>query len=98
MVNKSDRRRGRRARISATDASRSFSTILDEIERGATYLIRRRGKDVCVMTSPTVSARKASACLEMLRGRGPVTLDDRFGADLLGIIAAEPIEDRPWGS
>jgi hypothetical protein len=50
------------------------------------------------MTSPTVSARRASECVEMLRGRGPVTLDDRFGADLLGIIAAEPLEDRPWGS
>jgi hypothetical protein len=95
---RSDHRKHRRARISATQASRSFSTILDEIERGATYLIRRRGKDVCVMTSPTVSARKASECVEMLRGRGPVTLDDRFGADLLGIIAAEPLEDRPWGS
>ena len=98
MPRKSDHRKRRRTRISATQASRSFSTILDEVERGATYLIRRRGKDVCVMTSPTVSARKASECVDMLRGRGPVTLDDRFGADLLGIIAAEPIEDRPWGS
>ena len=85
-------------RISATQASRSFSNILDEIEHGATYLIRRRGKEVCVMTSPTVLARKASECIKMLRGRGPVTLDDRFGADLLGIIAAEPLDDRPGGS
>lgn len=47
------------------------------------------------MTSPTALARKASECVEILRGRGPVTLDDRFGADLLGIIAAERLDDRP---
>jgi hypothetical protein len=71
---------------------------LDRIERGASYLVRRRGRDVCVMTAPPVSSRKASECLAILKSRAPVTLDDRFGSDLMGILAGEAIEDRPWGS
>lgn len=96
MGRKSDRRRA--ARISATEASRSFSGILDDIERGATIVIHRRGKDVCLMTPPRAATRRASECLEILRGRAPVLLDDGFASDLLDILAREPIEDRPWGS
>lgn len=93
---KSDKRR--RGRISATEASRSFSDILNKIERGATILVHRRGKDVCLMTSPRLAARKASECLEILRGRAPVLPDDGFAADLLDILSREPIEERPWDS
>jgi hypothetical protein len=50
------------------------------------------------MTAPPVSSRKASECLAILKSRAPVTLDDRFGSDLMGILAGEAIEDRPWGS
>src|SRR5262245_7498439 len=95
MPGKSDKRRGR---ISATQASRTFSRLLDKIERGATYVVRRRGRDVCLMTSPPIAARKASECLAILRGRTPVTLDDGFGRDLMAVLAGEPIEERPWGS
>ena len=86
-------------RVSATEASRSFSRLLDEIEAGHRFLVCRRGRDVCVMSAPPVTGRRASECLSLLRARAPVLLDDAFGADLLDVISGESIEERPsWGS
>lgn len=86
-------------RVSATEASRSFSKLLDAIEAGRRFLIHRRGRDVCVMAPPPVTGRRASECVVRLRGRSPVVLDDRFGSDLLEILAGEPVEERPsWDS
>jgi hypothetical protein len=98
MAMKSDKPT-RERRLSASDASRSFSRILDEIESGRRFLVHRRGREVAVMGPPPVRRRRASACLEILRGRTPVRLDGRFGEDLLGILAAEPVGEAPaWGS
>jgi antitoxin (DNA-binding transcriptional repressor) of toxin-antitoxin stability system len=98
MGKKSDKRI-RERRISATEASRSFSRILDEVEAGRRFLIHRHGRDVCVVAPPPVPARRASECLAVLRGRSAVLLDDRFGADLLEVLATEPVEERPsWDS
>jgi antitoxin (DNA-binding transcriptional repressor) of toxin-antitoxin stability system len=97
MARKSDKRSERR--ISATEASRSFSKLLDQVEAGRTFLIRRHDQDVCVMAPPPVRGRKASECLKLLRGRSPVVLDDKFAKDLKAILAAEAREERPsWGS
>ena len=85
-------------RVSATEASRSFSRLLDEVERGHRFVVRRRGEDVCVMAAPTTTGRHASECVRLLRERPPVVLDGRFGDDLLAILAGEPIEHRQWDS
>lgn len=82
-------------RVSATEAIRSFSRLLDSVERGNRILVRRRGEDVCMMTAPPTTGRRASECLDLLRNRPPVVLDDRFGDDLLDVIAGEPIDHRP---
>jgi hypothetical protein len=51
------------------------------------------------MAPPPVVGRRASECLALLRARSPVVLDERFGEDLLGILAGEPADVRPsWGS
>lgn len=44
----------REERVSATEASRSFSRILDRVEssRGR-FLVHRRGREVCVIAPPT---------------------------------------------
>lgn len=86
--------------MSATEASRSFSNLLDQIESsGRRFVVHRRGRDVCVMAPPAVVGRRASECLAYLRGRSPVVLDDRFGDDLLDVLAGEPVEERPlWDS
>jgi antitoxin (DNA-binding transcriptional repressor) of toxin-antitoxin stability system len=91
--------RTREQRISATEASRSFSKILDEVESGRRFLVHRRGHDACVMAPPPVAGRRASEVLGYLRSRSPVVLDDRFGADLLDILKGEPAEEQPaWDS
>lgn len=93
MARKSDKTSERR--VSATEASRSFSTLLDEIESlGRRFLVHRRGRDVCVMSRPSVSGRRASECLAYLRSRSPVVLDGRFGDDLLDVLAGEREEER----
>lgn len=97
MTKKSEK--ARETRISATEASRSFSRILDEVEGGRRFLVSRRGHDVCIMAPPPVASRRASECLTYLRGRTPVVLDDRFGEDLLEIIRGEPVEEPSlWDS
>ena len=97
MDKKSDSLSGER--ISATDASRTFSKVLDQVESGRAFLIQRHGRDVCVMAPPPVERRRASECLRILRGRTPVYLDEGFGADLLDVISMEPVEERPgWES
>jgi antitoxin (DNA-binding transcriptional repressor) of toxin-antitoxin stability system len=90
---------GRERRLSATEASRSFSEVLDEIEAGRRFVVHRHGRDVAVMGPPPVRGRRVAECLEILRGRTPVRLDGRFEEDLLGILAAEPVGEAPaWGS
>jgi hypothetical protein len=101
MRRKSDRTaraEGVPRRLSATQASRAFSRILDSVESGLRFVVRRHGKDVCLMSAPPLEARTAAQCLEILRGRVPVQLDDRFGDDLLAVIASETADAPPWDS
>lgn len=89
----------RTRRVSATKASRSFASILDQVERGSRFVVRRRGRDVCLMSSPENDRRTGSECLALLRGRGRIELDDRFGSDLAEIVSTEPTGDRTsWDS
>ena len=86
-------------KISATQASRGFSKLLDKVESGGRFLIHRRGRDVSLLAPAPIEGRRASECLALLRGRSAVQLDDRFGADLVNIVSAEPTEERPhWDS
>ena len=92
MENKSD---CERERITATEANRTFSDLLDKIEAGRSFVVCRHGRDVCEITPPAPQARRASDCLAILRGRAAVTLDEGFGDDLLKVISDEPTEERP---
>jgi antitoxin (DNA-binding transcriptional repressor) of toxin-antitoxin stability system len=93
MRKKSDYRGERR--ISATEASRSFSRLLDEVESGRRFVVHRRGRDICAITSPPADSRRASDCLDLLRARSPVILDDAFSADLIKALKEESVEERP---
>jgi hypothetical protein len=84
--------------MSATEASRSFARLLDDVEAGSHFVIHRRGKDICLMAPPPVRGRTAAQCLEILQGRLPVRLDGRFEDDLLAIIASGSVAPSPWDS
>lgn len=98
MRKRSDFDAATETRVSASEASRSFSRLLDEVEAGRRFVVHRRGRDLCTMAPASVDGRRAAECLELLRARSPVLLDDRFGADLLDVLAEESPEERPsWG-
>ena len=86
-----------RKRIPATVAGRSFSQILDEVERGRTFVVHRHGKDVCTMAPVAATGRKLSECLAILLERPAVRLDDKFSGDLADILRGERKDHRPWG-
>jgi antitoxin (DNA-binding transcriptional repressor) of toxin-antitoxin stability system len=99
MSRKSEILKAGETRVSATEASRSFSKLLDEVEAGRRFVVRRRGRDLCLMAPAAAHGRRASECVGLLRARSPVLLDDRFGDDLLRVLAEESAEERPsWGS
>ena len=86
-------------RLSATEASRSFSSLLDQVEAGARFLIQRRGRDICMMAPAPVRGRLASECLRLIATRSAVALDDTFSMDLLQVLAEECVEEKPrWDS
>jgi len=79
-------------RLTATDAARRFSELLDAVERrGESFLIVRRGHAVARVEP----ARAANGKLikEILRSSPP---DRRWAADLRELRAALAIEDRHW--
>jgi prevent-host-death family protein len=79
--------------VSATEASRNFSELLDEVEAGATVHIVRRGREVCVMASspPETRRRKLSEIIAALKDAPKVYLDNEFGKDMEAVIEAPPM-------
>ena len=79
-------------RLTATDAARRFSELLDAVERrGESFLIVRRGHAVARVEP----ARAANGKLvkEVLRSNPP---DRRWASELRELRAALAIEDRLW--
>ena len=76
--------------VSATDAARNFSDILDAVEhRGEHYTIIRRGR-VVAQLDPVSTGRGADVKL-MLRGRRH---DPGFGRDIESVRELLEIETR----
>ncbi|MEV4802059.1 type II toxin-antitoxin system prevent-host-death family antitoxin [Nonomuraea sp. NPDC049421] len=75
--------------MTATEASRSFATVLDEAERGETIVVTRGGKQIAVIgPAPTAPGRMVKAFLARNVGR----LDPDFEADVSA--AREVIDDE----
>ena len=77
--------------ISATDAARSFSDLLDAVEhRGEDFAIVRRGKAVARLTPVgRGSGKQVKALLAEL------TPDPAWAADLAALRASVVLEERP---
>lgn len=77
--------------VSATDAARNFSDILDAVEhRGEHYTIMRRGK-VVAQLDPVQTGRGAEVKALLRRHR----LDPGFAADVESARELLEIETRP---
>lgn len=79
-------------RLTATEAARHFSDLLDRVERdGETFVVERRGRAVAsIRPAAAVSGR---AVKDLLRAQAPDPDWERELADLRGSV--EP-EDRRW--
>lgn len=79
--------------ITATEASRRFSDLLDAIERGETVAITRGRRAIAEIGPPR---RRSGAALRAAL-EGTVPPDDRFTADLADALARLTPEERdPW--
>jgi prevent-host-death family protein len=81
-------------RLSATEAARRFSDLLDQVEHeGETFVVERRGRAVASITpAAAVSGRTVK---ELLRAQAPDPGWPRELAELRG--ALEP-EERRWNA
>ncbi|MEU4549689.1 type II toxin-antitoxin system Phd/YefM family antitoxin [Nonomuraea dietziae] len=79
--------------MTATEASRSFATVLDEAERGETIVVTRGGKQIAVICpAPAAPGRMVKAFLAGSAG----TLDPDFEADVAA--AREAIDNEMRGT
>ncbi|MFI6537647.1 type II toxin-antitoxin system Phd/YefM family antitoxin [Nonomuraea sp. NPDC050547] len=79
--------------MTATEASRSFATLLDEVARGETIVVTRGGKQIAIIgPAPTAPGRMVKAFLASSAG----TLDADFEADV--VAARQAIGDEMRGT
>ena len=78
--------------LSATEAARRFSELLDAVEtRGETFLVARRGRTVARIGP--VAAADGRAVKELLRRARP---DPAWIDELRELRAALAVEERAW--
>lgn len=78
--------------ITATDAARGFSALLDAVERnGETFVVTRGGRPVARVEPATgTSGRAVKALLDHYAA------DDQWPADLAQLRASVSGEERAW--
>ncbi len=74
--------------MSATEASRSFASLLDEAERGGTIVVTRGGRRIATIGPAT--AGNGIAVAELLAS---ADIDEDFAAD---VLAARELEAPAW--
>ncbi|KFF58395.1 MULTISPECIES: type II toxin-antitoxin system Phd/YefM family antitoxin [Cryobacterium] len=77
--------------VTATEASRSFASLLDEAERGETVVITRGGRRIA--TIGPVNASNGAEFLALLSSHGA---DEEFAADVLAARDAVILEGPAW--
>ena len=77
--------------LSATEASRSFAAVLDEVERGETVVVTRGGKRIATIGPASMS--NGSAFLALF---GQAAADADFAADVLTARELVTLESPEW--
>ena len=79
-------------RLTATDAARRFSELLDAVERrGESFMVVRRGRAVARIEP--ARAANGKRVKEVLRSNPP---DRAWASELRELRAALAVEDRDW--
>lgn len=83
------------SKLSATDAVRDFSRLLDRIGSGAEFIIERHGEAVAVVGPSNTAPRRLSECRAAKIPCASAAPDPRFARDLDEIIAENPAGEPP---
>jgi len=83
------------SRLSATDAVRDFSRLLDRVSSGAEFIIERHGEAIAVFGPSNTAPRRLSECRAAKIPRSSSAPDSRFALDLDEIIAGNPSGEPP---
>ncbi len=83
--------------ITASEASRNFSTVLASVEQGETIVVTRAGRRIAEI-APAAAATGGALNAVLARWRGVAALDDDFRKSIDTARAAASIEDDrdPW--
>ena len=83
--------------VTASEASRNFSAVLDSVERGEIIVVTRAGRRVAAI-APTRAATGAALNAVLTRWRGAAALDHDFVESIDTARAAASTEDDrdPW--
>ncbi len=82
--------------MSATDAARSFSDVLNRVAAGEEIEVIRSGAPVAVIAAPKSQLLSAARFRELIASAPRP--DDDFAADVLGARALLPAAEDPWPS
>jgi antitoxin (DNA-binding transcriptional repressor) of toxin-antitoxin stability system len=82
-------------RLSATEAARDFSRLLDRIEAGGEAIIERHSRAVALIGPAATAPRRISECLAVPLARPSAAPDSEFAADLEEIIRGNPAVEFP---
>jgi prevent-host-death family protein len=83
--------------VTASEASRNFSTMLDSVEHGETIVVTRAGRRIASIV-PVSAANGAALNGVLARWRAAAALDDEFAASIADARTAASIEHDtdPW--
>jgi prevent-host-death family protein len=82
------------ARLTATEAARKFSDVLNRVAAGEEFEIVRNGATVAFLGPPRRRLLSAEAFRELLSSAPPV--DEDFAADLRRARAEAGAPESPW--
>ena len=82
-------------RLTATEAARDFSALLDRVASGAEAIIERHSVPVAVIGPAVSTPRRISECLAVPLLRPSASADPDFHADLADIIAGAQTAEAP---
>ena len=77
--------------VTATEASRSFAALLDEVEKGETVIVTRGGRRIATIGPAT--AGNGAGVLALLRSPN---VDKEFAADLRAVRDGALLEVPAW--
>ncbi|MCP3797858.1 type II toxin-antitoxin system prevent-host-death family antitoxin [Allokutzneria sp. A3M-2-11 16] len=81
--------------LTASEASRRFSAVLDEVEEGETIVVTRGGRRVALLSpAPRANGAELAALARRWAGR----LDEGFAGDVAGARAGVGLDEDPWAT